>query len=185
MLFVERLLHWQARINLIGPSTVRQVWRRHIADSLQVLPLLPKPCRAILDLGSGAGLPGLVLAIAGNLEAHLVESSGKRAAFLRDAARHTGARVMVHDCRIEMLNRATIRARINAVTARALAPLPQLLGLAEPWLAEGVPAFFHKGQHVDDELTEASKSWKFMAMKHPSITEAGSVILEMREVLRA
>jgi 16S rRNA (guanine527-N7)-methyltransferase len=182
--FVALLLRWQARINLIGPSTVGQVWHRHIADSLQLLPLLPRSAPAILDLGSGAGFPGLPLALVKGFEAHLVESSGKKSAFLREAIRHTGASAIVHQRRIETVNHAMVPDRIAAVTARALAPIPQLLDYAEPWLAAGVPGYFHKGQHVDAELTEATKSWKLTYVKHPSLTDPKAVILEIREAIR-
>jgi 16S rRNA (guanine527-N7)-methyltransferase len=183
--FVALLLRWQARLNLIGASTKDAVWHRHVADSLQLLPLVPRPPAAILDLGSGAGFPGLVLAIAGGFEAHLVESSGKKAAFLREAIRHSGASATVHERRIETVNRAIVPNRIAAVTARALAPLPRLLDYAEPWLVAGVPGYFHKGQHVDAELTEATKSWRLSAVKHPSLTDPKAVILEIKEASRA
>jgi 16S rRNA (guanine527-N7)-methyltransferase len=183
--FVALLLHWQTRINLIGPSTIGQVWHRHIADSLQLLPFLPPPPAAILDLGSGAGFPGLALALAKSFEAHLVESNSKKTAFLREAIRHTGVSAIVHERRIETVNHAMVPDRIAAVTARALSPLPQLLDYAEPWLTEGVPGYFHKGQHVDVELTEAAKSWKLTYVKHPSLTDPKAVILEIREALRA
>jgi 16S rRNA (guanine527-N7)-methyltransferase len=183
--FVALLRHWQSRINLIAPSTVPHLYRRHVADSLQLLPLLQGRATVLLDLGSGAGFPGLVLAIAGGFEATLVESNGKKAAFLREAIRRTGAAASVLEKRIESLNRDMVLGRIDAITARALAPLPRLIDYASPWLASGAPAFFLKGQNVDDELTEAAKSWRFACRKHPSVTDAAGVVLEITEVGRA
>jgi 16S rRNA (guanine527-N7)-methyltransferase len=182
--FVALLLRWRSRINLIGASTVSRVWQRHVADSLQLQPLLPQSSHAILDLGSGAGFPGLVLAIATGREAHLIESSGKKAAFLREAVRTTGALAVIHEQRIETVSRAML-PRISAVTARAVAPLSLLLRHAEPWLTAGARAYFHKGQHVDEELTESAKYWRITYCKHPSLTEPMSVILEVAEILRA
>jgi 16S rRNA (guanine527-N7)-methyltransferase len=183
--FVALLLHWQGRINLIASSTIDQIWRRHIADSLQVLPLLPKSANTLLDLGSGAGFPGLVLAIASGFEAILVESNNKKSAFLREAARQTGASATILTTRIETLNHAMLPPRIDAITARALAPLSLLIDYASPWLALGAPGFFLKGQNVDDELTEAAKSWRFAYRKHPSVTDAKGVVVEITEARRA
>jgi 16S rRNA (guanine527-N7)-methyltransferase len=183
--FVSLLMRWQGRINLIAPSTVPHIWHRHIADSLQLLPLLPRSAATILDLGSGAGFPGLVLAIAGGFEAILVESNNRKSAFLREAARQTGASATILTTRIEILNHAMLPARIDAITARALAPLSLLIDYASPWLASGTPGFFLKGQNVDDELTEAAKSWRFAYRKHPSVTDAKGVVLEITEVGRA
>lgn len=183
--FVELLLQWQRRINLVAPSTANQIWRRHVGDSLQLLRLLPKPCDSILDLGSGAGFPGLALAIAGGFKAHLVESNIKKAAFLREASRRTDTDTVVLDCRIELLGREKARIRVGAVTARALAQLPLLLDYAAPWLASGTPAFFLKGQTVDDELTESAKSWRIDYVKHPSVTDSRAAILEITGIRRA
>ena len=133
--YVDLLLAWQKRINLIGPSTAEQVWTRHILDAVQLMPLLPPGSLALADLGSGAGIPGLVLAIAGGHEAHLYESNGKKAAFLGQAIRTTGAKARVHQVRLEDLPGHPALPRVGVVTARALAPLPLLLDYAEPFLA--------------------------------------------------
>jgi 16S rRNA (guanine527-N7)-methyltransferase len=182
--YVKLLLTWQQRINLIGPATVASVWDRHICDSLQLLPLLPKDVRAIAELGSGAGIPGLVLAMAANFQAHLYESNGKKAAFLREAARQTGTQVTVHNVRLETLAASTDLPKVQCVVARALAPLPLLLDYAEPFLSKGAIGLFHKGQDVDVELTEATKYWRMGLTTHASQCDSRGVILEIREATR-
>jgi 16S rRNA (guanine527-N7)-methyltransferase len=184
-LYVSLLLTWQARINLIGPSTQEDVWSRHIADALQLQPHLPEGLTRIADLGSGAGIPGLILAIARPLEAHLFESNQKKGAFLREAARQTGARAFIHSARIEDAAKAEAASlKVGAVTARALAPLPKLLDYAQPFLENGGIGYFHKGQDVDAELTDATKSWKIQVEKHPSLTDSRGVILVVKEAHR-
>jgi 16S rRNA (guanine527-N7)-methyltransferase len=182
--YVELLLSWQRRINLIGPATAGAVWERHILDSLQLLPLLPEGTSVIAELGSGAGIPGLVLAIAADLEVHLYESNGKKAAFLREAARRTGARAHVHAVRLESLAGDQDLPKVDCVVARALAPLPLLLAYAEPFLSRGAIGLFHKGQDVDAELTEATKCWKINFTKHASQCDSRGVILRIHEATR-
>jgi len=183
--YVALLLHWQRRINLIGPSTASQVWQRHILDALQLIPLLPPGTKIIADLGSGAGIPGLVLAIATGLEVHLYESNGKKAAFLREAARQCGANAVIHQVRIETIGQDPGHPKADVVTARALAPLDRLLDQAEPFLRAGALGLFHKGQDVDAELTVASKYWRIISERHPSLTDSKAVILEVKEASRA
>ena len=182
--YVDLLLTWQRRINLIGPATANAVWQRHIADSLQLLALMPTGTRAIVELGSGAGIPGLVLAIAGGFKAHLYESNGKKAAFLREAARQTRTQAIVHVVRLETLRNEPDLPDVQCVVARALAPLPLLLDYAEPFLSRGAVGLFHKGQDVDAELTEAAKCWKMGYRKHPSRCDPRGVILEIHEAMR-
>lgn len=182
--YVALLLSWQQKINLIGPATVPQVWSRHVADSVQLLPLLPAGTKIIAELGSGAGIPGLVLAISAGLEAHLYESNSKKAAFLREAARQTGTRAHIHVVRLEELHGHKDVPAVQCVVARALAPLPLLLDYAEPFLSKGAIALFHKGQDVDAELTEATKYWKIEFSKHVSQCDPRGVILEIREATR-
>jgi 16S rRNA (guanine527-N7)-methyltransferase len=182
--YVSLLLQWQARINLIGASTRDDIWTRHIADALQVLPLLPEGIQRLADLGSGAGVPGLILAIARPIQAHLFESNLKKAAFLREAARRTGVCVQVHTMRIEEARSVAETIRAEAVTARALAPLPKLLDYAQSFLENGAIGYFHKGQDVDAELTEATKSWKMHVESIPSTTDSRGVILVVKEAHR-
>ncbi len=183
-IYVDLLLTWQKRINLIGPATAAVVWERHILDSLQLLPLLPEGTRTIAELGSGAGIPGLVVAIAADLEVHLYESNGKKAAFLREAARQTGTEAHVHMVRLETLRTEQALPTVDCVLARALAPLPLLLAYAEPFLARGAVGLFHKGQDIDAELTEATKYWKLKFTKHASLCDSRGVILEVHEAIR-
>ncbi len=182
--YVKLLLQWQQRINLIGPATVDSVWERHICDALQLLPLLPPDTRVIAELGSGAGIPGLVVAMACGLEAHLYESNGKKAAFLREAARQSGTRAVVHNVRLETLRNERDLPQVQCVVARALAPLPLLLHYAEPFLSRGSMGLFHKGQDVDAELTEATKYWRMVVGKHASQCDSRGVILEIQEANR-
>ena len=179
---VELLLEWQQRINLVAPSTVPAVWTRHIADSLQLLELVPD-ARVWADLGSGAGFPGLVLACAladrPGATVHLVESISKKASYLREAARIIALPAEVHHVRIEDFAKKS-PPRSDVVTARALAPLNETLALAYPWAKTGAQGLFPKGQDVGSELTEASKYWKFEPILVPSKTSPESRIVHLR-----
>lgn len=183
--YVELLVRWNSRINLIGPSTVDAVWERHIADAAQIVAYGRGRCW--LDLGTGAGIPGLVVAImiagAGG-HAHLVESNRKKCAFLREAVRATGAPATIHPRRIESIDSDTIRPEPTTVTARALAPLGKLIDSASPWLERGALGVFLKGQDVDEELTQAAKYWRIVAHKQPSRTDAKGCILLVEEAHR-
>ena len=176
--FVDLLREWQGKMNLVSKASMADVWTRHIADSLQLLRLMPQSLQAIADLGSGAGFPGLVLATAGPYQVHLYESIGKKAGFLREAIRITGAVAEVHQMRIEDV---ATPPKVDFVTARALAPLERLLELALPFLKDGATGLFMKGQDVDEELTQATKSWRIKYQKHPSLTDSRSVILAVTE----
>jgi 16S rRNA (guanine527-N7)-methyltransferase len=181
--FVALLLNWQSRANLIGPSTVSSLWCRHIGDSLQLLPLAPTRARVWADLGSGAGFPGLVIgcALAGRegAQVHVIESNGKKAAFLREAVRETAAPVTVHAARIEDVE---LVPAADVITARALAPLDQLLRLAAPMLTKGAQGLFMKGQDIERELTQATKHWNIEGDIVPSKTSAMGRILRVRGV---
>lgn len=182
--YVDLLLSWQKKINLIGPATVANVWERHIHDSLQLLPLLPVNTRTLAELGSGAGIPGMILSIAAGLEAHFYESNAKKAAFLREAARRTGTKAHVHVVRLETLSSSPTVPTVDCVVARALAPLNLLLDYAEPFLARGALGLFHKGEDVDAELIEATKNWKIEYKKYPSRSDARGTILAIYEATR-
>lgn len=181
-LLVSELVRWQAAKNLVSSSTLRDVWTRHIADSLQLHSLAPDAANW-LDLGSGGGFPGLVIGIClaektgGHID--LVESNSRKCAFLRHAARITGAPVTVHAARIEDVI-ADFVGKVDIVTARALAPLPLLLGWCEELLRTGAIGLFPKGQHLDAELTEASKYWMIQASTVSSVTDDAARILLVR-----
>ncbi len=184
--FVETLLAWQRRINLIAAASIRQLWTRHVADSLQLIALAPD-ARIWTDLGSGGGFPGLAIACAlaeiPGARVHLIESNGKKAAFLREATRLVGAAAVVHHGRIEHVI-GTIDERIDVVTARALAPLAELLALSEPLLKTGAQALFPKGQDVEAELTQASKYWNIEALLIPSKTDPRARIVAVQRAER-
>ena len=182
--YVALLLEWQSKTNLIAPSTLASVWTRHIADSLQLLDLAPSG-KIWIDLGSGGGFPGIVLAcvLANQPDAlvHLVERNAKKAAFLREALRVTGGRGAVHLSEIENYVDSNPPAA-DYITARALAPLNVLLGLAVPLIARGAKALFLKGQDVEAELTEATKYWNVRSKLHPSRTNMDSRVVEIDQV---
>jgi 16S rRNA (guanine527-N7)-methyltransferase len=184
--FVDALLRWQRATNLVASSTLAQIWTRHIADSLQLIPLAPD-AKVWVDLGSGGGFPGLAIAcaLAGapGAEVHLVESNSKKAAFLREAARITGAPAQVHPVRVENFG-DSFAEPVHAVTARALAPLKTLCGQAFPFIARGAVGLFPKGQDVDAELTEAAKYWSIQATKVPSKTSPDGCIVVVRGLAR-
>ncbi len=180
--FVEFFLVWQRRINLVAPSTVRVLWTRHVADSLQLIGLAPE-ARIWADLGSGAGFPGLVVACAlaetPGARVYLVESNGKKAAFLREAARVIGLPAVIETGRIAAFVKNS-PPRIDVVTARAVAPLADLLAMAYPLLVRGAVGLFPKGQGVDVELTEAAKCWKIQATLALSRTDPEARIVVVR-----
>ncbi len=182
-LFVMLLRRWNARINLVAPSTMPRVWDRHVRDSLQLLDHLdPGAVPAGLDLGSGAGFPGLALAIAGGIPMTLVEADRRKAGFLRMAIAETGAPADVVNDRIESLAPADC-PRPAIVTARALKPLSQLLALARPWLAaDGAALWAWKGRRWREELTAARKDWIFTFDSHPSRTDPAARLLRIAEL---
>ena len=184
--YVALLGEWQAKTNLVAPSTLPHLWTRHIADSLQLLTLAPA-AKIWMDLGTGGGFPGVVLACAladtPGATVHLVERNAKKAAFLREALRVTASTGMVHLSDIEDIVE-TLKAPIDCVTARALAPLHQLIGFAEPLVRKGAKALFLKGQDVEAELTEATKYWNIRPNLHSSLTGGGGWIVELDHVER-
>jgi 16S rRNA (guanine527-N7)-methyltransferase len=182
--YVALLQEWQPKTNLIAPSTLSSIWTRHVADSLQLLDLAPSGMRWI-DLGSGGGFPGIVLACAladqTDAAVHLVERNTKKAAFLREALRVTGGRGTVHLADIENFVDSN-PPLADYITARALAPLNVLLRLAAPLIGKGAKALFLKGQDVEAELTESTKYWTVQAKLHPSRTSVDGRIVEIDQL---
>jgi len=184
--FVDLLLKWQQTTHLISPSTVPKLWTRHVADSLQLLDLAPS-ARLWVDLGSGGGFPGLVLACAlaetPGAQVHLVESNTKKAAFLREAVRVTGAPAVVEAIRIEKFV-ANFAAIPDVVTARALLPFKPLLDNSFSMLSGGALGLFPKGQDVGAELTQAAKYWNIDYTLAPSRTDSLARIVVLRGLER-
>ena len=178
--YAELLTRWSARINLIGRDTIADLWRRHILDSAQLRAFVPDRMRSVIDLGSGAGLPGLVLAILGVPGVELVEADSRKCAFLREAARITEAPVTLRPCRIETVSPHPV----DVVTSRACAPLDRLLGLAQPFLAPDSECLFLKGERVGEELTLARKRWTMTQSLHQSRSDPRGVVLRLQQVAR-
>ncbi|MBP1858748.1 16S rRNA (guanine(527)-N(7))-methyltransferase RsmG [Rhizobium herbae] len=186
-LFAALFQKWAKSINLVAPSTLSDLWQRHIADSAQIFQLFPGPKRWV-DLGSGGGFPGIITAIflaeLGDGWVHLVESNNKKAAFLRVALNETGARGSVHPIRIE--ESVTVVPECDAISARALADLPLLLDYCASWMtaANKPRAFFHKGRDYQQEVDKAVGRFQFDLVKHRSVVEPDSVVLEIANLSR-
>jgi 16S rRNA (guanine527-N7)-methyltransferase len=176
--FEKEFLRWCARINLAAPSTLESLWERHVLDSAQLLPLASGAERW-LDLGSGGGFPGAVVAIllrdvpGGRID--LIESNSKKASFLQTTLGQLGAPALVHRSRIEKVE----IEQPSIVTARALAPLPDLLDLSSPWLLKGAQGLFHKGRGYHREVEESRDVWRFDMIEHPSAISPDSMILRI------
>lgn len=187
--YAALLRKWNAAINLVGPKSLEDLWRRHFLDSAQLRAHLPARMdpenRVILDVGAGAGFPGMVLALLGCGRVHLVESDQRKAQFLREVARVTGAPVEIHPVRLETLDLPGVDPGVEVVTCRAFAPLPRLLDLTERFLApqEGKKSsfgLFLKGRRVDEELTEAGKKWRLQIDRFESETDPTGSILRLK-----
>jgi 16S rRNA (guanine527-N7)-methyltransferase len=184
--FIGLLQTWQAKTNLVSPSTLPMLWSRHVSDSLQLLDLAPA-AKTWVDFGSGGGFPGLVLACAladtPGATVHLIERNGKKAGFLREALRVTGASAVIHLADIkDTVDR--LSGPVDCITARAVAPLHQLMNFAEPLIKKGAKALFLKGQDVEVELTEATKYWNIEPHLHASRTGGHGWIVELDRIER-
>jgi 16S rRNA (guanine527-N7)-methyltransferase len=181
--YAEMVEEKTQHVNLIASSTVPTLWERHVEDSAQLFPLIPKNAQTLVDIGSGAGFPGLVLAILGVPEVHLVESIGKKARFLQEVVDTLELEnVTVHNTRIEALK----GLKADIITARAVTALPKLLSLSAALWKKETCGLFLKGQKVDAELTEAKKYWTFKVTKESSLTDPSGAILKIHalKVLR-
>ncbi|MBI3678551.1 MAG: 16S rRNA (guanine(527)-N(7))-methyltransferase RsmG [Proteobacteria bacterium] len=177
--FVALLEEWNARHNLVSKSSLAEVWRRHVWDSAQLLALIPTGAKTVADLGSGAGFPGLVLAmLRPELSVTLFEATRKKSEFLKAAAQRVLARVEVRNERMEQAKPKAF----DIVTARACAPLDKLLSYAQLFSGPDTICLFLKGQNVEVELTQARKSWRMKALRHPSLTDSSGSILDVREL---
>jgi 16S rRNA (guanine527-N7)-methyltransferase len=178
--YAALLIRWSARINLVGRATLADLWRRHILDSAQLQRWVPSSAGSLIDLGSGAGLPGLVLAILGVPGVELIEADSRKAAFLREAARIAEADVTIRACRVQ----AVQPHPADVITARACAPLGRLLDLAERFLAPTTLCLFPKGERFEEELTVARKAWTMKVSVEPSLSDRRGVILRLQQVAR-
>ncbi len=178
--FTDILLRWNKRINLISRADEERVAHRHLNDALQLTRLMPPGVERAIDLGSGGGFPGLVLAIATGVHFELVEADRRKATFLREAVRITGATATVHCARVE----ESSIPPAHLVTARAFAPLCKMIELAYRLLAPGAVLLLPKGKSVDQELTVARAKWNMKIDKFPSNTDPGATILRLSEVTR-
>ena len=175
--FASLLLRWNRSINLVGRGDEHALWERHIGDSLHLVPLIPRATDRAIDLGSGAGFPGIVLALVTGIPFTLVEADQRKATFLAEARRVTGAPIAVYRGRIETADIPPA----PLVTARAVAPLPRLLDLVAPKLMPGGIALLPKGERAAAELTAARRGWQMNVVRIPGRTP-GTVVLKISEL---
>ena len=180
-IYAKCLRRWQRQINLIGKGSLDDLWHRHFLDSAQLWELCCSKRSRLVDLGSGAGFPGMVLSIMGWPNVELVESNTRKCSFLGEVARVTGASVQITNARSEDVSAPALA---DFVTARAVAPLSELLGHCLRWLKPGGVALLHKGVSIERELTQAAKDWTMQLLRHQSQTDPRGVVLEIRELAR-
>ncbi|MFP6730805.1 MAG: 16S rRNA (guanine(527)-N(7))-methyltransferase RsmG [Alphaproteobacteria bacterium] len=169
---------WNRSINLVSRAGMADLWCRHMLDSAQILDLIPAGSKRLVDLGSGAGFPGLVLAILGVEGVELIESDGRKCAFLAEAARLAGVSVIIHNQRIEEM----APSPADVITARACASLEKLCHYAARFWAPHTCLIALKGAHIDEELTEATKCWSMQAERHPSLTDPKATVICIRQL---
>lgn len=175
-IYFSILKAWQQKINLVSTKTLDDVWRRHMLDSIQLISHIPPAANTIVDLGSGAGFPGLILAIATGQKIALIESNGRKCAFLREAARQTNADVDIQNRRIESIK---LDDPADVITARACAPLSTLLNYSQNLRAKNGTCLFLKGKDVQQELTESAKKWNISHSLHESMSDSSGAIVKI------
>lgn len=173
------LKEWNQGLSLVSPATLKVVWTRHFLDSAQLLRLIPEPGAPVIDIGTGAGFPGLVLAIMGLTQIHLVEHNMRKVAFLKTVAAELELPVTIHAMKVEALRPFAA----GAVTARALKPLDQLIGMGRKFVAGRGVALFPKGRRAEEELHDAERNWRMKIERFPSITDAESTVFRLSEIL--
>ena len=179
-IYAALLTKWQGKINLVGPATLPDLWTRHFLDSAQIIPLLPGEPGVLVDLGSGAGFPGLVLAIMTDWQVHLIDSDQRKCAFLRQVALDCDLRVRIHAKRIEQVTGLAA----DVVTARACAPLDTLLDLAAPFVGASGTCLFLKGAQAEEELTAAERRWMMRVARRASVTDPAGSLLVIADLKR-
>ena len=178
--YYELLVKWQKTINLVGPKTIEEFWQRHLLDSLQLVTLIrpvqqQSPNSSLVDFGTGAGIPGLLLALSGIEQVTLVESDVRKSAFLKEVLRATNHKISIENNRIEKIPPRPF----GIITARALASLPQLLTFSYPFVTEETQLIFPKGTKVEEELADSKTNWLFDCQRHKSLTSDSGVILQI------
>ncbi len=179
-IYAALLEKWQKAINLVSKSTLPRLWERHMLDSIQILRHASSTSGKWIDLGSGAGFPALVVAMASDFDVHVVESDQRKCLFMREVSRETSTPITVHNKRIE----AVEPFKVDVISARALASLEKLLEYAAPFASEKTEFLFLKGQDVDAELTKAAKCWNIEPTKHQSVSSNEGCILKLKDVSR-
>jgi len=174
-LYHELLHKWQPKINLVGPDTLKDAWSRHFLDSLQLLKLIPDLSTKMADLGSGAGFPGMALAIVGATDMHLVESDTRKISFLREVARVTSTKVEIHHCRIENCP----VEKVDIIVSRACSDLDTLLSFSDRYVSHETICLFHKGKNYSKDIVDANIHWLFDYDVVPSVTDTQGVILKL------
>jgi 16S rRNA (guanine527-N7)-methyltransferase len=181
--FVDLLGNWNNKMNLVSRDSYKDVWRRHILDSCQIADFIPSPNQVILDIGAGAGFPGLVLAIMGFSKVNLVESNSRKCAFLREAARVVGCTVDIHNLRLDKtVDPQFLKSPPDIITARAVAPLVDLLDIVSTIVYDQTCCIFHKGALAKGEVKEAEKKWTFELEKMPNKLDSSGVILKLSHI---
>lgn len=178
-LYHDLLCKWQPKVNLVGPDTIKDSWNRHFLDSLQLLKYIDLD-KKIIDLGSGAGFPGMALAIYGANNVHLIESDGKKITFLKEVARITETKISIHHSRIEEKPTGVG----DVIVSRALANIQSLLQLSSFFVSHETKCLFHKGRNWSIEITDAEKDWTFDYVANPSISDAQGVILQISNIAK-
>lgn len=176
--YVELLVRWNSRINLVSRNTIGDVWRRHILDSAQLYSRISTRAQSLVDLGAGAGLPGVVLAIMGMPEVHLIEADNRKVVFLKEALRVSQTTAIIHPMRIDRVKPFPT----DVVTARGLAPLPELLEMSERFRGLRTQCLFLKGAQVEAELTKAAKAWKMRCHRFSSLSDPSGCILQLEDI---
>ncbi|MBT3627545.1 MAG: 16S rRNA (guanine(527)-N(7))-methyltransferase RsmG [Rhodospirillaceae bacterium] len=184
-LYAELLKQWNPRINLVSRDSLRDLWRRHFVDSAQLHEMIPDYDGALVDLGSGAGFPGLVLAIMGLANVHLIEANLRKCTFLREVARRTDSMVTVHNIRLgDEADPGQKLPKAEIITARAVSQLVNVLDIAYPLMYDRTCCIFHKGSRVDEELNIAREQWRFELERIASISDPSGTILRLRNIRR-
>ena len=177
-LYHDLLLRWQDKINLVGKDTLVDVWNRHFLDSLQLVKYIEDKNKIIADLGSGAGFPGMALAIFGHTNIHLIESDARKVSFLREVSRVTETKISIHHCRIEN----NPMEKVDIFISRACAPLEKLFQLISKSVTHETTCFFHKGKNYSMECENALANWQYDILVTPSIVDSQSVILNISNI---